>query len=50
MYLASLLMVDEENFMERAYLNELSRQLSLDAGLKAELENQAKNALQQVPA
>ncbi|MBO3277748.1 tellurite resistance TerB family protein [Pseudomonas schmalbachii] len=50
MYLASLLMVDEENFMERAYLNELSRQLSLDAGLKAELESQAKTALQQLPA
>lgn len=50
MYLASLLMVDEENFMERAYLNELARQLSLDASLRSELESEARKALQQVPA
>lgn len=41
MYLASLLMVDQESFMERAYLEELARQLRLDAGLKRELEKQA---------
>ncbi|AYC32011.1 tellurite resistance TerB family protein [Pseudomonas cavernae] len=46
MYLASLLMVDEEHFMERAYLEELARQLKLAPGLKAELESQARQALQ----
>ncbi|RJG10209.1 tellurite resistance TerB family protein [Pseudomonas cavernicola] len=46
MYLASLLMVDEEHFMERAYLDELARQLKLEPGLKTELENQARQALQ----
>ncbi|MFC0710983.1 tellurite resistance TerB family protein [Azorhizophilus paspali] len=43
-YLASLLAVDEEQFMERAYLDELARQLKLDPQLKAELETQAKAA------
>ncbi|MFZ6045080.1 tellurite resistance TerB family protein [Pseudomonas sp. CR3202] len=42
MYLASVLMVDEEHFMERAYLEELARQLQLDPGLKAELERQVR--------
>lgn len=42
MYLASVLMVDEEHFMERAYLDELARQLKLDAALKAELESQVR--------
>ena len=37
MYLASVMMVDEENFMERAYLDELARQLRLDPGLRQEL-------------
>jgi len=41
MFLASLMMVDEENFMERAYLDELARQLRLDPALRQELENQA---------
>lgn len=36
-YLASLLVIDEESFMERAYLDELARNLKLDPGLKAEL-------------
>jgi len=40
-YLASVLVVDETTVMERAYLDELARQLRLDAGLKAELERQA---------
>ena len=44
MYLASLLMVDEENFMERAYLDELARNLKLDPAFKLELERQARQA------
>lgn len=44
MYLASLLMVDETSFMERAYLDELARQLRLAPGLKAALETQAAEA------
>lgn len=42
MYLASRLVIDEENFMERSYLEELARQLKLDPGLKAELDAQAE--------
>ena len=42
MYLASVLMVDEEQYMERAYLDELARQLKLDPQLKAELESQVR--------
>ncbi|MDT4790713.1 hypothetical protein FQZ97_231380 [compost metagenome] len=45
MYLASVLMVDEEHFMERAYLEELARQLRLDPALKAELEQQVRQEL-----
>jgi uncharacterized membrane protein YebE (DUF533 family) len=45
MYLASVLMVDEEHFMERAYLEELARQLKLDPGLKVELERQVRQEL-----
>jgi uncharacterized membrane protein YebE (DUF533 family) len=44
MYLASLLAADEQNFMERAYLDELARQLKLDDSLKARLEQQMKEA------
>lgn len=44
MYLASVLMVDEERFMERAYLDELARRLGLDDALKLELERQAREA------
>ena len=40
MYLASVMMVDQENYMERAYLDELARQLRLDPGLRQELESQ----------
>ena len=40
-YLASLLMVDEQNFMEKAYLEELARQLRLAPELVASLEAQA---------
>ncbi|MBM7059908.1 tellurite resistance TerB family protein [Pseudomonas sp. UL073] len=45
MYLASLLMVDQEHFMERAYLDELARQLDLAPALKTELEQQARQSL-----
>ena len=41
MYLAGLLVADETSFMERAYLDELARQLGLPEALKAELERQA---------
>ncbi|MGH8433207.1 MAG: tellurite resistance TerB family protein [Pseudomonas sp.] len=46
MYLASVLLVDEEHFMERAYLDELARQLKLDPALKVELEAQVGKELQ----
>ncbi|MHA6196926.1 tellurite resistance TerB family protein [Pseudomonas wadenswilerensis] len=42
MYLASVLLVDEQHFMERAYLDELARQLRLDPALKLELERQVQ--------
>ncbi|WP_339846847.1 tellurite resistance TerB family protein [uncultured Halopseudomonas sp.] len=45
MYLASLVMVDDQNFMERSYMEELARQLKLDPALKAELEAQAANSI-----
>lgn len=40
MYLASRLVIDEENYMERAYLDELVRQLKLDPELRASLDRQ----------
>jgi uncharacterized membrane protein YebE (DUF533 family) len=40
-YLASLLVADETGYMERAYLDELARQLKLPAGLKESLHAQA---------
>ncbi|UAW99628.1 tellurite resistance TerB family protein [Halopseudomonas nanhaiensis] len=46
MYVASILMVDDQNFMERTYLDELARQLKLDPELKSELETQAAENLQ----
>lgn len=45
MYIASVMMVDEESFMERSYLGELARQLNLDPALKIELETQVRNEL-----
>jgi uncharacterized membrane protein YebE (DUF533 family) len=45
MYLASLMMVDQEHFMEGAYLDELARQLKLEPAFKAELESQVRQAL-----
>lgn len=44
MYIASVMLVDQENFMEKSYLDELARQLKLAPGLKAELENQVRQA------
>lgn len=41
MYLASLLVVDEQSFMERAYLEELARQLRLPPVVQARLQQQA---------
>jgi uncharacterized membrane protein YebE (DUF533 family) len=41
-YLASVLVVDETTTMERAYLDELARQLKLAPGLKADLEAHAR--------
>jgi uncharacterized membrane protein YebE (DUF533 family) len=41
-YLASALVVDDTTTMERAYLDELAKQLKLDASLKAALESKAK--------
>ncbi|KAF0236916.1 MAG: hypothetical protein FD181_2332 [Prolixibacteraceae bacterium] len=42
MYIASVMMVDEESFMERSYLTEFARQLNLDPALKIELETQVR--------
>jgi uncharacterized membrane protein YebE (DUF533 family) len=36
-----VLVADQTSFMERAYLNELARQLRLPESLKVELERQA---------
>lgn len=40
LYLASLIVADEQNFMEKAYLKELAIQLKLDDELVVRLENQ----------
>jgi len=45
MYIASVMLVDEENFMEKAYLDELARQLKLEPGLRVELERQVRAAV-----
>lgn len=42
MYLASLLAADQQSFMERAYLDELARQLNLAPGLREQLDRQAR--------
>ena len=44
MYIASVMLVDEESFMEKSYQDELARQLKLEPGLKAELEKQVRQA------
>lgn len=43
-YLASMLMIDQSNFMEKTYLSELARQLALDPDLVASLEQQTAPA------
>ncbi len=40
MYLASLLVADDQSFMERAYLDELAKRLQLDPALQARLQRQ----------
>ncbi|NYT86639.1 tellurite resistance TerB family protein [Pollutimonas harenae] len=42
-YLASLLVIDEQSYMERAYLDELARQLPLPASLKTDLEAKVRS-------
>jgi uncharacterized membrane protein YebE (DUF533 family) len=44
MYLASVLVCDDTNTMERLYLQELARELKLPPGLKSQLEVQAAAA------
>lgn len=44
MYLASLLAADQQSFMERAYLDELARQLKLAPGLRESLDRQVQEA------
>ena len=44
MYLASLLAADEQSYMERAYLDELARQLKLDDALRQRLEQEVRDA------
>ncbi|MHA3735009.1 tellurite resistance TerB family protein [Pseudomonas sp. Eth.TT006] len=44
MYIASVMLVDEESFLEKAYLEELAKQLKLEPGLKDELEKQVRLA------
>lgn len=43
-YLASVLVIDEESFMERSYLTELAKQLQLPDGLQQELRAQVRAA------
>lgn len=45
MYLVSVLAVDTESFMERAYLDALATQLKLPVELRMQLETEAKQAL-----
>lgn len=45
MYLVSVLAIDAESFMERAYLDALATQLKLPDNLKAQLEAEARQAL-----
>ena len=41
-YLASLLVADEQNFMEKSYLQELSKQLNLNPEVVQQLEVQVQ--------
>jgi uncharacterized membrane protein YebE (DUF533 family) len=40
MYLASLLVIDDQSFMEKAYLEELAKRMGLDPALRKRLEAQ----------
>lgn len=44
MYLASRMVIDTENDRERAYLDDLARQLRLDPDLRARLDREAEQA------
>ena len=44
MYLASVLTVDQQSFMEKSYLDELARQLKIPPALQTELSLQAQQA------
>lgn len=44
MYAISVSIIDSTNFMEKAYLDELAKQLDLTPELKAELETQVAKA------
>ena len=44
-YLVSVLAVDTESFMERAYLDALAAQLKLPPDLRTQLETEARQAL-----
>ena len=41
MYLASLILIDDQQYMEKAYLDGRARRLRLEPGLRAELEREA---------
>lgn len=41
-YLASLIVIDEQNFMEKAYLTELAKQLNLAPEVAFQLEQQLR--------
>lgn len=43
MYLASVLVIDDQNAMERAYLDQLASALNIDGVLKADLEAQVRS-------
>lgn len=48
-YLTSVLVTGADSFMERAYLDELARQLKLEDGLKEHLENTALASMPTTP-
>jgi len=43
-YLASLIVIDEQNEREKAYLNSLAEKLGLEPQLRREIEQQMVNA------
>lgn len=42
MFLVSVLVIDDENALEKIYLDELARELNIDAALRADLEAQVR--------